>query len=73
MAFLASNSLHEVGNKKIMPMLKLKRILNKFSEIQYSVGCMVWSVSICLISIKYQKFYSLVNCNTKIADINILC
>ena len=53
--FLAPNSLHEVKVKKNYAHFETYRILNKFSEIKYSLGCMVWP-SVCQI---------LMRCNSK--------
>ena len=40
--FLTSNSLHDLGGqKKNYAHVKTPRILNKFNEVKFSVGCMV--------------------------------
>ena len=40
--FLASNSLHNLGGQNNYVHATMEGILNKISEIKFSVGCMVW-------------------------------
>ena len=40
--FLSSNSLHKHGGKNNCAHVTTQRILNKFTELNFSVGCMVW-------------------------------
>ena len=42
LAIIASNSLHNHGDQKYHAHVTTLRILNKFIEINFSVGCMVW-------------------------------